>query len=163
MIIIKKVIILLSALTVLACTQESPITIPKEKSDFYGVWIYKSNEYGNDVKIDNMLLAFHADSTVSYKRCIKRMNSHKNTSVPEAKLIKLTDKELVIKANLILMRMNLDFAIEKLPYLENNNWYMKVDGALLRKLKPGEKSDHHLWDCGDDTKQEEKDEGGTKF
>jgi len=160
--LIKKLFVLLLVVSAMACSQEKPIQIPKEKSDLFGVWIYKSDEYGNNVKIDNMLLAFYKDSTVSYKRCTKSINSHKNTVVPEAKLIKLTDKELVIKVSFVLS-FNLDFEIEALPYQENNLWFMKVDGVLLRKLRPGEKSDHDSWDCGDETEQDTKKEVDIRF
>ena len=160
---IKKLFAILPVLFLLSCSQEEPILIPKEKSDLFGVWVYKYNEYGNNVKIDNMLLAFHSDSTVSYKRCIQRMSGHKTTSVPEARIIKLTDKELVIKVNLFIFRMRLNFNIEQLPYKEKDDWYMKVDGVLLRKLRPGEKSDHDSWACGDDSKQDMKNNEGVKI
>lgn len=162
MLSIKKLFILLLILTCMACSRKEPIQIPKEKEEFFGVWVYKNNEYGSDVKKDNMLLAFYKDSTVSYKRCIKRMNGHKNTIVPDAKIVKLTDKELVINVNFFLS-INLDFKIETLPYQDNNDWFMKVDGALLRKLKPGEKSDHDSWDCGDEAKQDATKEEEIKF
>lgn len=160
---IKNIFILLSLVSFVACSQEQPIQIPEDKSEFFGVWVYKNNEYGNDVRIDNMLLVFHSNSTVSYKRCIKRMNGHKNTIVPEAKLIKLTDKEIVIRANIILMKIKLNFDIEKPPYHDNDNWHMKVDGALLRKLKPGESSNHESWDCGKKNKNEPTKEQEIKF
>lgn len=157
---LKRFLILLPLFSIIACSQEQPILIPEDKAELFGVWIYKNDEYGNNVKIDNMLLAFHKDSSVSYKRCIKRMNGHKNTSVPEAKIIKLTDQELVIKVSFVFFRIRLNFDIDQLPYKENDDWYMKVDGALLRRLRPGEKSDHETWDCGKDTEQtKEKTEG----
>jgi hypothetical protein len=162
MLLIRKLLFVLFALLFVACSKEEPIQIPEEKSEFFGVWIYKDDAYGNNVRKDNMLLAFYQDSTVSYKRCIKRMNGHKNTVVPDARIIKLTDKELVINVK-FLLSINLDFDIQTLPYQENNDWFMKVDGVLLRKLKPGEKSDHDLWECGDEAKQDTTKEEGIKF
>ena len=163
MIVLKYSVISFFLLSIIACSKEEPIRIPEDKSEFFGVWIYKSDEYDNNIKKDNMLLAFYKDSTVSYKRCIKRMNGHKSTIVPEAKLIKLTDKELVIKANLVFMSINLDFEIEKLPYQENNEWFMKVDGALLRRLHKGEKTDHASWECGDKNKDDSEKKQGVNI
>ena len=151
----RKVIYILIFLLLSSCSSDEPIKIPDDKSYYFGVWEYKSEEYGKNVKTDKMLLAFHRDSTVSYKRCIKTLGGHNNSTVSEATIVKLTDKELVINANLIIIGWNLEFAIEKPPYQEEGEWMMKVDGALLRKLKPGEKSDHETWDCG---KKQKKDD-----
>jgi hypothetical protein len=145
---IITVVVILSCL--FGCGKSDPaITIPADKADYFGVWEYKYNEFGNNIKSDNMLLVFYKDSSVSYKRCINRLNGHKSTTVPEAVITKLTDTELVISANIIITSLDISFVIEQPPYLDEGVWKMKVDGALLKKLSPGEQSDHETWKCGE--------------
>ena len=63
-----------------------------------------SSEYGNNIVSDNMLLIFHPDSTVSYKRCINRMNGYSYTQLPGSRLEELTDHQLAISAGLWTLR-----------------------------------------------------------
>src|SRR5262245_44422997 len=92
----ERVLLLSLALLLVACGDNSPPVVLKDaQADYFGSWEHVGSEYGNDIVSDNMLLVFHPDSTVSYKRCINRMNGHTYTSFPDAHIRSLTDKQHV--------------------------------------------------------------------
>ena len=144
----KQLLLIVTLFILCGCSKAEPIKIPETKSEYFGVWQYKSDEFGSGIKIDNMLFIVHEDSTISYKRCSKWMNGQKNVSAPEGIITKFTEKEIVVTANIVFMTYDLEFSIETEPHEIDGEWYMKIDGALLRKLKEGEKSDYQQWDCG---------------
>src|SRR5512134_515916 len=60
------------ALVLVGCDPAPPVVLAASQKDYFGSWEHVSSEYGNNIVSDNMLLIFHPDSTVSYKRCINR-------------------------------------------------------------------------------------------
>jgi len=145
----KIIVMLLSALMLSACSEEVVVKVPTDKPEYIGVWQYKHDEFSNGVKVDNRLFAIYEDSTVSYKRCSKAQSSHTTVNAPEGVISKFSDNEIVVAAKVLFMSFDLDFVIDKVPYLDSGRWYMQMDGVLYTKLKEGEKSDHEHWDCGD--------------
>jgi hypothetical protein len=109
-----------------------------------------SSEYGNNIVSDNMLLIFHPDSTVSYKRCINRVNGYSYTQLPGSRLEELTDRQLAISAGLWKLRWTKELEINHPPYASGDQIYLEVDGVRLRKLKGGESSSHETWKCTSD-------------
>jgi hypothetical protein len=87
------------ALVLVGCGNVPPMVLAASQKDYFGSWEHVSNEYGNNIVGDNMLLIFHPDSTVSYKRCINRMNGYSYTQLPDSRLEKLTDRQLAFSAN----------------------------------------------------------------
>jgi putative transposon-encoded protein len=127
------------------CSKGEPITLTER--DFLGTWIHKENAFGNDVRVDNRLLAFYDDSTVSYFRCTKRAGMSKKVSVPDSYISKLNGSELVVEADLFITTAKLKFRIDRHPFERDGDWFMQVDKVEFRKLHDGEPSDHESWPC----------------
>jgi hypothetical protein len=146
----RTTLALIPAFLLVACSDNTPpIQLTDAQSAFFGTWEHAASEYGNNVVSDNMLLIFHPDSTVSYKRCINRMNGHNYTSLPDAKITTLTDNRLAIRGGFWIINFTRDFPI-KPPYVEGDDTFLDADGLKLRKLKPGESSTHESWKCDGD-------------
>jgi hypothetical protein len=146
----RTTLALIPAFLLVACSDNTPpIKLTDAQSAFFGTWEHAASEYGNNVVSDNMLLIFHPDSTVSYKRCINRMNGHNYTSLPDAKITTLTDNRLAIRGGFWIINFTRDFPI-KPPYVEGDDTFLDADGLKLRKLKPGESSTHESWKCDGD-------------
>ncbi|HKE96394.1 MAG TPA: hypothetical protein VKB34_18950 [Povalibacter sp.] len=156
----ERVLLLSLALLLVACGDNSPPVVLKDaQADYFGSWEHVGSEYGNDIVSDNMLLVFHPDSTVSYKRCINRMNGHTYTSFPDARIRSLTDKQLVITAGIWFLHFTRTLPINRAPYVDGGESYLEVDGLKLRKLRAGESSTHSTWKCdSDDDRHRDKDE-----
>ena len=144
-------LLLIPSFLIAACSEKPPpVVLTGAQTDYFGTWEHASSEYGNNVVSDNMLLVFHQDSSVSYKRCINRMNGHNYTSLPEAEIRSLTDKQLVISGGMWIIRFTRELPINKPPHVEGEESYVEVDGLKLRKLKAGESSTHETWKCDSD-------------
>jgi hypothetical protein len=142
------------AFLLVACSDSTPpVTLAGAQTAYFGTWEHTGSEYGNNVVSDNMLLIFHPDSTVSYKRCINRMNGHNYTSLPDAKIINLTDNRLAIRGGFWIINFTRDFPITA-PYVVGDDTFFNADGLKLRKLKSGESSTHESWKCDDEKKDE---------
>ena len=138
------------AFTIVGCDTPPPTVLDASQADYFGTWEHVSNEYGNNIVSDNMLLVFHPDSTVSYKRCINRMNGYSYTQLPGSRLEKLTDRELAVSTGIWKLRWTIELAIDRAPYTSDDEMYLEVDGVKLRKLKYGESSSHETWKCDSD-------------
>ena len=139
---------LLLASLLVACGNDTPsIKLTGPQTVYFGTWEHAGSEYGNNVESDNMLLVFHEDSKVSYKRCINHLNSHNYTSLGDMEIKKLTDTELVIRGSILFIHITRDLQIGRRPYVEGDESYFELDGLKLRKLKNGESSTHDSWKC----------------
>jgi hypothetical protein len=144
-------LLLASALLIAACSNDvPPVVLAGAQADYFGSWEHVGSEYGNNIESDNMLLVFHPDSTVSYKRCIKRMTGHNYTTLPGADIKSLTDRQLVISGGIWFINFTRELPINKPPHAEGEESYLEVDGLKLRKLKSGESSTHETWKCDSD-------------
>jgi hypothetical protein len=145
----RTALALIPVFLLVACSDNTPpVTLTGAQTAYFGTWEHAGSEYGNNVVSDNMLLIFHPDSTVSYKRCINRMNGHSYTSLPDAKITMLTDNRLVIHGGFWIINFTRDLPISA-PYVEGDDTYFNADGLKLRRLKPGESSTHESWKCDD--------------
>ena len=138
------------ALVLVGCDTAPPVVLVASQKDYFGSWEHVSSEYGNNIVSDNMLLIFHPDSTVSYKRCINRMNGYSYTQLPGSRLEELTDHQLAISAGLWILRWTKKLRIDRPPYLSGDQMFLEVDGLKLRKLQYGESSTHETWKCASD-------------
>ena len=140
---------LLPALILLlaGCGDAPHVTLKASQRDYFGSWEHVGSEYGNNIVSDNMLLIFHPDSTVSYKRCINRMNGYSYTSLPDSRLEGLTDQQLAISAGVWKLRWTKELRIDRAPYADGDEMFVQVDGLKLRRLKAGESSTHETWKC----------------
>jgi hypothetical protein len=131
-----------------SCSKGEPIQLTER--DFLGTWIHKENAFGNNVRVDNRLLAFYDDNTVSYFRCTKRSGMSKKVSIPDSYISKLNDSELIIEADLFVTTAKLKFQIDRHPFERDGDWFMQVDKVEFRKLHADEPSDHESWPCHSD-------------
>ena len=153
-----SLLMLSSALLLAACGKSTPpVVLSAAQSDYFGSWEHVGSEYGNNIETDNMLLVFHKDSTVSYKRCITHMNGHNYVSLPDAEIRSFTDKQIVISGGIWFIHITRELPINKPPYVEGGDSYLELDGLKLRKLRPGEPSTHESWKCDSD-KDKDKDD-----
>jgi hypothetical protein len=144
-------LLLVPLLLVTACSDNTPaIKLTGAQSGYFGSWEHTGSEYGNNIVSDNMLLVFHPDSTVSYKRCINRMNGHSYTSLPGARIVGLTDRLLSFRGGIWFIQFTRELPINKPPTVEGEETFLEVDGLKLRKLKSGESSTHDTWKCDSD-------------
>ena len=141
---------LVSALT--GCSKEPPIVLSRAQSAWFGSWEHVSSEYGNNIVSDNMLLVVHPDSTVSYKRCVNRMNGHSYTALPNATIRRLDGEMLAIRAQVFVFRWTQELHISRAPYMEGEDAFLEIEGVKLRRLREGESSTHDTWKCGDEDK-----------
>lgn len=130
----------------------APVAQVQELKPYHGTWEHSGSEYGNHVISDNMLLVFHPDNTVSYKRCINRMNGHTYIKLPDASIKHLSDELLVVSVGWWVLSWSEKLPIARAPYADGNDWYFEVDGLKLRKLRLGERSSHETWKCDSDKK-----------
>ncbi len=126
------------------------MTLSGAQADYFGSWEHVGSEYGNHIESDNMLLVFHQNSTVSYKRCINHMTGYSYTTLPDAEISSLTDKDLVIRGGVWIIHITRELPINRPPHVEAGESYLEVDGLKLRKLKPGEASTQDSWKCDSD-------------
>lgn len=119
-------------------------------SDMFGAWEYQFDEFGNGVTTDQFLLIFHQDSTVDYKRCKNHVGGYSYTKMPNASILEVNPHRIRIGVDLFLITLDKELDFEKFPYEENGDTFMKVDGARLRRLRPGQSSDHESWKCSSD-------------
>jgi hypothetical protein len=133
-----------------ACGDAPPVTLNASQRAYFGSWEHVGSEYGNNIVSDNMLLIFHPDSSVSYKRCINRMNGYSYTSLPGSRLEGLSDRQLAISAGVWKLRWTKELRIDRAPYIDGDEMYLDVDGLKLRRLKDGESSTHEAWKCDSD-------------
>jgi hypothetical protein len=144
-------LLMTSVFLIASCSESTPpVVLNDAHSAWFGTWEHVGSEYGNNVVSDNMLLVFHPDSTVSYKRCIDRMNGHNYTTLPDAQIKSLSDKQLVVSGGFWIIRITRELPINKPPYVEGGESFLEVDGLKLRKLKAGETSTHESWKCSKD-------------
>ena len=132
-------------LQIAGCGKGEPIQLTAR--DYLGTWVHKENAFGNNVRVDNRLLAFYDDSTVSYFRCTKRAGMSKRVSIADSYISKLDGRELVIEAELFITTAKLKFRIDHQPFERDGEWFMQVDKVEFRKLHNGEPSDHESWPC----------------
>lgn len=118
--------------------------------DYLGTWVHKESAFGNNVRVDNRLLAFYDDSTVSYFRCTKRAGMSKSVNIPESYISKLSETELLIEVDLFVTTAKLRFRIDRHPFEHDGDWFMQVDKVEFRKLHADEPSDHESWPCHSD-------------
>ncbi len=142
------------ALLLCACNNNDQPIMLEPGSDLLGVWEYQFDEFGNGVNTDQFLLVFHQDSTVDYKRCKNSIGGYSYTKLPGLDILEVDPKRILLGSTLffIPIRKQLDF--KKFPYTENGDTFMVVNETRLRRLKPGEISNHQSWKCADDDKDE---------
>lgn len=152
----KSILLLLFVTTFVSCGSNAPpVLLNESQGDYFGNWEHVGSEYGNNIVSDNMLLLIHPDSSVSYKRCINRMNGHHYTQLGEAKIESLSDKQLVISGGIWKLRISEELDIQRPPYVEGDDMFLNIEGLTLRKLKDGEASTHESWKCSDDDKKKD--------
>ena len=146
----------------IACSKSEPIKVTKSLNQYVGVWqtLYKL-QTKNSLDIRNILLVINADSTAVYRQCIisktasensSSRSSVRNVSMLNAIIIGLTNNEITLEQeteNLFIgtFFINYDLPITRVPYLENDRWYMEIDNTLLRKLDGDEISTKTTWEC----------------
>lgn len=134
-----------------ACSKGEPIQLSDQR--YFGTWVYKQNPFGNNVRIDNRLLAIYEDSTITYIRCSKQANNSTSVSLPSGYISKLTETELTVEADVLVTTVKMRFKIEQPPVQRDGDWFMRMDGVDFRKLHQGEASDHESWPCRDDERE----------
>ncbi|GEM_PF-6313611 len=144
---VAKLLAVALALFLTGCDPKPVVVLDGDRRAYFGVWEHTGSEYGNGVNSDNLLLIFHPDSSVSYKRCINRLNGYHYVTLPDASITRLTDKELVISRGLWIFNWSETLPLGGTPLAAGDQWYLQVDGLKLRKLKSGEPSTHEAWKC----------------
>jgi hypothetical protein len=148
------------ALLLCACepgTQPEPIML-EPNSDLLGVWEYQFDESGDGTHTDQFLLVFHQDSTVDYKRCSNRTGEdaerHSYRTMSGARILEVKPHAIRIGIKLFIT-FDTELKFERFPYSENGDAFIVVDDIRLRRLKPGESSNHASWKCSDDDNRQE--------
>jgi hypothetical protein len=152
---IKALLLFLLFAAIAGCGNDAPpVRLSDDQRDYFGSWEHVGSEYGNNIVSDNMLLIFHPDSTVSYKRCINRMNGRRYMQLPDAKIESLSSQYLVISGGIWKLRWTENLQIHRPPYVEGADMFLDIEGLKLRKLRDGEASTHESWKCSLDDEKE---------
>ncbi len=130
-----------------ACSKAPTLTIPEDKQLLIGVWEYHGSDPDRGISRNEMLLAFHPDSTVSYKHCIDRNNGYSYITLPKARIIELDNNRIVISMDFLFSDLERKLEIQSWPFRKDDHWHMNINGLLLKKLNQGEKSTHGQWRC----------------
>jgi hypothetical protein len=142
-------LVLALSLPIGACGKGDPIQLTDSR--YLGAWLHEENAFGNNIRVDNRLLAFYDDNTVSYFRCTKRGGSTTHISFPEAYISKLEAGELIVEADIFFTSAKLKFRVQRPPFERDGDWFMQMDGLEFRKMHTGEPSDHESWPCQSDS------------
>ncbi len=145
------------------CSDATPIKITDQHKDYIGVWQLRIEDIrDNSTKIDNMLLAINSDGTAVYRKCevneTKSGNSKKrlrySISFPSAAVTQFTENKITLVQEIGWFGVDNELTIDKAPYLENENWYVNIEGKKLTKLTGKDIHTKTNWECPED--EEEK-------
>lgn len=142
----------IACLVLSGCGTNDPISLPPEHHDMYGVW-QKTETKDNGLIVNNALLVFHDDDTVTYVSCFKKPGYQSSTSMPGLNLIRFNGKEFDAQIGWFIFSWTEHFSVERFPYQEQDQTYLVVNGIKLRKLLRNETSDYANWPCNDDKKK----------
>ncbi len=147
----RALVLLLLFSTLLAgCSDPPPyVKLEGDRAHLSGVWLYQKQDFGSDVAFDYRMLVLYPDGRAVYKRCSKSPGASKSVNLGSAYVSRLTDSELVLTTNLFVTTVETEFTIDRPAWQEGNDWFMNLDGATFRRLKPGEQTGHESWPCGD--------------
>lgn len=153
----KKTTYLFIAILLFGCSDSEPVRLAGIQKSYIGVWQYTDPDNTAETKMNNMLLVINPDSSAIYSRCIKDTKTEnggssssysKSVTLPKAILTALEHDRFVLEQGLGLFSFDLEFEINKMPYLEGEEWYLVVDGIKLRKLNENEYGTTN-WKCPD--------------
>jgi hypothetical protein len=122
-----------------------------EFQQFVGTWQSKKESDFSSRSFDNTVLVVMPNGGAMFKHCTKHVvgstSSVSGTVLADTVVGSIGDGELTLtKASLPNVREQV-FALDSPPYRENGQWYMVLDGTVLRKLGAYETSDNATWEC----------------
>ena len=122
-----------------------------EIQSFVGTWQAKKESDYSSRSFDNTVLVVLPNGSAMFKHCTKHVvgsnSSISGTVLSDTVIGAIGDGELTLsKASLPNVHEQI-FALDSPPYRENGQWYMVLDGTVLRRLGAFEKSDHATWEC----------------
>jgi hypothetical protein len=118
---------------------------------FIGTWQAKKESDFSSRSFDNTVLLVMPDGRAMFKQCSKHLvgntSSLSGPNLTDVVVGSIGDGELTLaKPSFPYFRVQ-SFKLDSAPYRENGQWYMILDGTVLRKLGAYEKSDHTAWEC----------------
>ena len=153
----KKIILTSMIISILpGCSDTTPINITAQHKKFVGVWQLRYEDIReNSTKIDNMLLVVNPDATAALRKCkiIKKKGEILNSSsrysihLQDATVTRITENTITIAQKVGWFGFDTDLTIDIAPYLENENWYVNVDGRKLARLTGEDIQSEINWDC----------------
>jgi len=148
----------LSLFALSGCGKSNPIVLPVEHQDLYGVW-EKVEIKDNGLIVDNALLAFHQDNTVTYITCEKKSGFQSSKSLPGFVLVRFEGKQLDIQSDIWFGTWTEHIVIDRFPYQSLGQTYIQANGKSLRKLLDSDQTDFKNWPCQKESHEKESKNG----
>ena len=152
---VAKLLIVVFILT--GCSDATPIKFTKQQKVYLGIWLLHFEDITeNTVRIDNMLLSIKPDGRAMFLECESsekssgnsKSSSSSSSKFPDAVVTQITDKTITIVQEVAGFGFSKDLDIDKSPYLENDNWYLNIEGKKLLKVTDSSSYRKANWDCG---------------
>jgi hypothetical protein len=150
-------LVALATLLALAATSadSKPIqlkaSLAGENQPFVGTWQAKKISDYSTRNYDNTVLVLMPDGNAMFKHCAKHLvgstSSVSGTVLSDTVVGSIGDGELTLARPSFPHIREQTFKLDSAPYRENGQWYMVLDGTILRKLGANEKSDYAAWEC----------------
>lgn len=133
-----------------------PIPLNGDKAVYVGTWMNLA-AIPAEGKTDNTVLVLNADGSGLYMHCMDYSRSqggvsskgHSYNGIGEGFVTSVQNDQIVLSQSSPQLGISLNYtlATRGRPYYEQGNWYVHVEGTTLRKLRPGEESNHQAWPC----------------
>ena len=122
-----------------------------ENQPFVGTWEAKKESDYRSRSYDNTVLVLMSNGGAMFKHCAKRQvgstSSVSGTILSNVVVGSIGAGELTLARPSFPYIREQSFRLDSAPYRENGQWYMVLDGTILRKLGVYEKSDYAAWEC----------------
>jgi hypothetical protein len=122
-----------------------------ENRNFVGTWQAKQVSDYSTRNYDNTVLVLTQDGSALFKHCAKHLvgstSNVSGTSLNDLVVGAIADGQLTLAKPSFPNVPEQTFQLDSAPYRENGQWYMVLDGTVLRKLGATEKSDFATWEC----------------
>lgn len=122
-----------------------------QNQQFVGTWQAKKVSDYSTRNYDNTVLVLMPDGSALFKHCTRHLvgstSSVSGTSLSDIVVGSIEDGKLTLARPSFPYAREQTFKLDSAPYRENGQWYMVLDGTILRKLSANEKSDYAAWEC----------------
>lgn len=142
-----------------ACSKPVPLKLSGDLQNYIGVWQFRFEDFQkNEIKVNNLLLVLNENGSGQYKKCFLHVtkSSHSNKTFrisidyPEAIVTRIEKGKLSLSQKLGWFDFDSDLTINNGPYVENEQWYLEIEGTKLSKIAAEDIDSKTHWACPSD-------------